>query len=70
MNSRSAQPDFDIKHFLPKTCPVTGGEKLILVCGNVKRKEAKICLQVLDCKDECKWRKEFCPGKLEWCWQD
>ena len=63
-SSRSAEPrDFQIKHFLPKSCPVSGGGKLILVCGNVPKSKAKVCLQVFDVNDEVKWSKEFVPGK-------
>ena len=61
--SDSVPKDFQIKHFLPKSCPVSGGGKLILVCGNVPKSKAKVCLQVFDVYDKVKWSKEFLPGK-------
>ena len=61
--SQSEPRDFQIKHFLPKSCPVSGGGKLIVVCGNVPKSKAKVCLQVFDVYDNVKWSKEFVPGK-------
>ena len=60
-SNANEEANYDIHHFLPRSCPAASGcAEMIVVCGKVTKDNARVVFR--DRRPDAEWKREFVPG--------